>query len=74
MLTRKIRENVYRLIGMYQHSQKISSPPVHQVYLGLSKEVGNSEDKDKDDWFDSIESGLLHLISTTPWKLTYKAL
>ena len=62
------------LIGMHQHSQKISSFTVHRVYLGLSKEGGGSEEEDKDDQFDAIEWGLLHLISITPWKLTYKAL
>ena len=55
MLTRKIWENVYMLIGMHQHSQKISSFTVHRVYLGLSKEGGGSEEEDKDDQFDAIE-------------------
>lgn len=74
MLTRKIWENVYMLIGMHQHSQKISSLTVHRVYLGLSKAGVDSEEEDKDDQFDTIESGLRHLFSITPWKLTYKAL
>ena len=43
------------LIGMHQHSQKISSFTVHRVYLGLSKEGGGSEEEDKDDQFDAIE-------------------
>lgn len=52
--------------GMHQHSEKISSLPVHRVYLGLSKKGGDLEEEDKDDQFDATESGLVHLISTTP--------
>lgn len=66
MLTRKIWENVYMVAGMHQHSEKISSLPVHRVYLGLSKKGGDLEEEDKDDQFDATESGLVHLISTTP--------